>query len=599
MLLLFVFGFLFAKKEGVRTLYRKTIHSGLLFAVFGILSLGGLIVILGTLLDFFGAKTILFERALPVLVLAFLVAFEIFVFQMAGCRYLTKWSGRQPILQEEDRHTKTPLKQNLVLYLAIITVPLLATALLISVGTKSSLVNFQPTDSDEIVYWQEITTFKELGFAGGYFSIDELTSSSSFSHFGTHGPVFAVVCGTLAKIFGWRLYSAPIFNLAAITLALALFLVITRPDKRQSVLLLLIAGLYFPILLFLPTLYQESLHQAIAILLAAFLIRLARNEPTSILIKAAALLTLAFGASLRITWVLVAFPLFYFFSAKRSKKWTTLSLSLAFLFALGMTFLYLYWTSKIPGGILYRISHQDSLGGMAGILLANVRLNLRQFLKLGGINGLEIVFHYQFLAVLALYMFNRAKRPGLSIANLFLLAASFVLNILFYDSFDFHDYRSLAPLLLISLLTLPFFANRSGLRYFTYAYLLSNLLVLGIFCQSYSYSLAGRLSTGEPPADREFAEVIQGLQYQTGASPWCNSLLTTYPLYDEIRLLPPGIGINLLLQTDVEGFTVKSHYVFAPRSIVDRNSSLAACDPLYATEDKVLCVRTDDGCGVK
>ncbi|MCL5428564.1 MAG: hypothetical protein M1347_02015 [Chloroflexi bacterium] len=61
-----------------------------------------------------------------------------------------------------------------------------------------------PNSSDEIIYWREIKTFSEYGFGGGQYSTDERPALFSASPFGSHGPAFAMLFGSLGRMVGWR-----------------------------------------------------------------------------------------------------------------------------------------------------------------------------------------------------------------------------------------------------------------------------------------------------------------------------------------------------------------------------------------------------------
>src|SRR3989304_8870903 len=89
---------------------------------------------------------------------------------------------------------------------------------------------FVPNSSDEIIYWREINTFVDYGFGGGQYSTDELRAKFAGSPFGSHGPAFAVLYGSLGKLFGWGENSAIFIHLLLVPIALFLAAKIVTPN---------------------------------------------------------------------------------------------------------------------------------------------------------------------------------------------------------------------------------------------------------------------------------------------------------------------------------------------------------------------------------
>ncbi|MFQ3566018.1 MAG: hypothetical protein SNJ59_03375 [Aggregatilineales bacterium] len=71
---------------------------------------------------------------------------------------------------------------------------------LVRLNLDASLSSFIPFDSDEVVYWHQIATFRVAGFNGGQYSVDELTALAAFSHFHTHGFFHPALLGSIARI---------------------------------------------------------------------------------------------------------------------------------------------------------------------------------------------------------------------------------------------------------------------------------------------------------------------------------------------------------------------------------------------------------------
>lgn len=484
------------------------------------------------------------------------------------------------------------------LYSILILLPLVSTLLLVRGIFQTNLTHFHVGWSDELIYRQEILTYKEVGFIGGYFSTDEQIAKSTFSHFGNHGPVFAVVYGSLGRILGFKEYSGPLFNIGIVCLSILLFLWIVKPNRKQSLFLLFVAGLNIPLTLYLPTLMQEGINQAVAILLAAFFVRLTRNDKVSTGLKIFALITLSFGALLRITWIVAAFPLFFFFRQERTKKWFVISTILALVFSAVMYMIYAYWTSPYTEGFLYGLLKQPTLTLMVKVLLARILQNFLSLIRLKTENQeLATLFHYQLLAVILIFILFWKKNKSLIIANIFMLASSIMITMAFYVIGYWGDYRTLSPLLLISIVSLVFIMDDSKmLNGFVILLVLSNLVATPWFIRTYEAFHIDHFGTNHDPSAETIGIALSKLEYRENESPWCNSLFTNHGPYEEIRYLSPGIGLNALLQRDALYSKVNSHYLFVPQTFLDLNRLTKKCEPLFSLNGDVLCYMKGDGC---
>src|SRR5467141_2945707 len=108
--------------------------------------------------------------------------------------------------------------------IGVAALPAVEVSILLYVFFRRRLLDHIPgVINDAIDYWLEAQAFRYAGFHGGYFTIDERPAPWSFSHFGSHGPLFPMIHGTLGRLFGWHPYSIPLFHLAFVTAALLFF----------------------------------------------------------------------------------------------------------------------------------------------------------------------------------------------------------------------------------------------------------------------------------------------------------------------------------------------------------------------------------------
>jgi hypothetical protein len=197
-----------------------------------------------------------------------------------------------------------------LLVLVFLLAPAAVTSLVLGRQLQATLLDCRPNYgvmglSDEMHYWEEIHSFQHFGFGGGYFVVNERTAPASWTHFGPHGPGFPVVYGTLARTCGWRLESGPLFNIGFLVLGGAGWLWCVRPTTKQLTAAILLTMSFWPCILFIPAMLQESFHCAIAFVLAGLAHRsINNNDPrvwSFVVLVAAASLT-------RITWALLLIP---------------------------------------------------------------------------------------------------------------------------------------------------------------------------------------------------------------------------------------------------------------------------------------------------
>ncbi len=185
-----------------------------------------------------------------------------------------------------------------------------------------SLRDYTPFFNDEVLYYLQARAFAAHGFGAGYFGMEEQAAPAAFSRFGVHGPAFPVLYGGIARLSGVSYDLAAYLNVAALTLALAAYVALTRPANRT---LLLLAGFF---LSFWPFYYvvfswtQDALHLAVAVLLAGlFAALLADAYPARRrALVAATLLVVCCASLLRVSWALLLPPLFALAARGRSPR---------------------------------------------------------------------------------------------------------------------------------------------------------------------------------------------------------------------------------------------------------------------------------------
>ena len=231
-------------------------------------------------------------------------------------------------IRDDLHHGKrTGVVASIILIASIVASPTAVTSLLIYASYNSTILDSIPagaTWNDEVYYWHQAYTFSTVGFSGGYYTYEEIPPrSAQWVRFAAWGPVYPVLFGALGNLLGggWKPYTGIFINLGAVTLALAVFIFLVRPDIRQLVALQLFLLVWWPLWFFLPYTGSYAFVFGISIVAAALFYRLTRlpNTPSATIRWLA--LALILGAStLRPQFAVLAFPLFLLTSRNHSGR---------------------------------------------------------------------------------------------------------------------------------------------------------------------------------------------------------------------------------------------------------------------------------------
>src|SRR5689334_14749129 len=214
-----------------------------------------------------------------------------------------------------------------ILAMAASLAPTIATFGLISGYLHRNLFDFRPaTWNDQTYYWHQILTFSRAGFNGGYYMFYEKLPVFDFFHFGASGFLYPALYGTVAHVVGWETYTGILLNMALIGIAVLLLIFVAQFDQLQIILTGLLLLSLSPILLLIPTISQESFHQAAAVVLGLIFYRLLQhNGQVSRRFILVGISFLVIISLVRFSWILLILP----FILLSQKKWTWRSLLFA------------------------------------------------------------------------------------------------------------------------------------------------------------------------------------------------------------------------------------------------------------------------------
>ena len=494
---------------------------------------------------------------------------------------------------------QSTIKWNLLwlfVYAGIAILPLLTSIVLVKTELQSKLRNFHPAWSDEVIYWQSISTFKEHGFNGGYFTFEELPAESGRIQMGTHGAAFAIVYGGLAKVLGWELNSGPIFNTLIFSVAIFLALWTLKPTIMQLILFSLLVPLAFPVLFYLTTTMQESVNYALAILLGAFIIKFTKDGSSSIFLKISAILLVFVASLVRITWIFAIFPLVYM-SLKGHKNRILRTLVFSSVLGCLAYFIFAWWTSPYPDWFFYNVFGPgiplvNRLSAFAGRIAQNTRLF---FDTSEGVYSTELSLRMQFILVLFLLILIIRKNRELALSGIFLLATTLLAVVALYDVGKFRDYRFLSPILLLGLMILISMIEKRGwMKWVMVGFVLASVFGLKGFLSDYQMH-QNQFGKNWDPLGDVYTTAIGEIVFRENADPWCNSLLTQHISGENFKTLAPGIGLNIVLNP-MRMADIRSHYLFTSPDVIAQWGLQGSCRILFEDGNNVVCERIDDGC---
>jgi len=485
----------------------------------------------------------------------------------------------------------------------ILLTPLLATSILIKTLFNYDLSHFQFSRirmwNDEIAYWHEVNTFKEFGFNGGYYSIQEFIARSTFFRFSVHGPAFAAFMGSLARVFGWSMDSPPLYNIAFITLGLLLFLLIAKPDLPRKIYLLVTIILLYPILFFIPSSMQESLHHALAFIIGGVLIRLFSSKQVPPVIASIGFFATIFGALLRIHWVIVLFPMIFLMRTKRDKRWFYLSTAIALILTLVLIAIFSYWVSSSTTSFLYQLTHSEFSTTRSVIIgfIKHALGNIKDYLLLASkIDSLGILQRYLIIVLSLSMVYFLYKKKMQFITPLFILASAVLTTILLNYIYGY-DFRHFAPYVIITFLFLIHNIQYKDVAIILSLSLLASFIFWPKFIKNYrDYHTSHFDSDQVKWVVQTSSPALASIVYREGSEPWCNSLLTDIIWTPRLLAVPAGIGVNYIWHEDQVIPPIHSHFLFVTEDKIDKYLLTGKVEVLKTEGDRALYVQLDDGC---
>ncbi|HEX2909030.1 MAG TPA: hypothetical protein VHO69_19310, partial [Phototrophicaceae bacterium] len=188
--------------------------------------------------------------------------------------------------------------------------PGLATLVLLSGYFQVNITQFLPVGwSDQTYYWHQILTFQKTGFQGGFYTFNEVPPRIESIHYALWGFPYPAIYGLVARVVGWETYTGIFLNMAVMAVCVWACLLLARFNGRQILLTMLALLAVSPVLMFMPTISQETFHQAAALILGwAFLTLLQGKPPQNRFFPGLMLIFFIVIALVRFSWIYLLFP---------------------------------------------------------------------------------------------------------------------------------------------------------------------------------------------------------------------------------------------------------------------------------------------------
>lgn len=458
-----------------------------------------------------------------------------------------------------------------LLTLLVAFMPAIVSCLLVTAQGRS-LTDFIPHWSDEVANWHQILTFKEVGFNGGYYTINELAPAADFTHYYTYGPWYPALYAFMARVIGWGFTSILVINGLLVGLALAVFCRVARLDERQMAVTALMLGTFWGLLLYFFTGMQEAFQQTLAILLAAvFVLALRQREQLDWRYRLLGFALVAFAALMRLSWAILFLPFLLLTSRGGLARW--LLWAAVSLFATGAIMLLASFTGAPGNNSIFDMiaAFQVSIGAGLDYFVRYFGRNLARFLFLPK-TGTDVLQTYQvvifilglMVVVGVLITRQRKRRSDAALAeaafHLFNIGGTLTAACALYLIGTGGDYRLLATHLMLSLLLLITFK-----RYRPALLLVAtNVLFLPIFWSDFRTVVTDKYTPDHSAYITFKATADAYLTYDAQApSAWCNTLLFHVSDYDRPMLtgVPAGIGLSFFKDPNNPMLSFKSRYL--------------------------------------
>lgn len=444
----------------------------------------------------------------------------------------------------------------------------IALVLLVIYGAwGAKLSNYLPVFwNDAIGYWLWIRQFSYHGLGGGYNFPNELMPPAAFNHFGEGSPLYIYFYGLFGYLFGWSPHLPILVNFGLLIASVYGFSRLMQLNTPQNLILALVMAVSWPVMIFAATTSHESLNQVIGIAFAGIFLRLRPAERIHPVAGISIVLFAFLAGMLRLSWIILFPPLFY----------------------------YLF-----PGSVIRRMLASLLLGGILAIGVVSLTqllvppINNSIFATLGNEHGILSGLQTQFIAQIKKLVLLQRFVPG--IATIFLLTMLLIYGVkeslpllrqkmrlddLLKSQAFFDIYNMLALLLagmtlylvngfyrvfFVPLLMSLFMRIAQRKNEFAWSMVFFSLLFAPVMLNGQSDWQGAKLNyTYRSPELVALQDALaeQVAYDESTENPWCNTILISLDFYDaRLNGLRPGIGVSYIRSHPLPNSPIQSKYL--------------------------------------
>lgn len=428
----------------------------------------------------------------------------------------------------EQKITQNQKFTLIILSAFAISLPIIIVSLWVALHFEASLFDHAPFWNDEIYHWHQSATFAEVGFNGGYYSLDDNVPIAEFSHFYAWGAWVYVFYGTIGRLFGFPLNAIMLINIICFVAASVFFLAMLRPKGWHLFLFASVLATFIPLLIYLPSSMLQVLNLAIALVFAGGFTVLLKQTVSWRFILTMSIFAMLAGL-IRPTYALFLFPIFVLAEEKRNLKTIFLAGIKAFPLVLIAALGFYLSAAPFPHFRTLLFLGEESLLTKLSNFAAYIQQSLI-WLTTGEPTAIAQRLQIALLLILLIIwgIYQWRKKIDLSwrwelTLHLYNLLGFYVATIMFHETLGSHDYRVMSPHLFFSLLLLVAFRR----RWIVGLMVISMLATMPSAWEQYHWKEPNFNGVVQQQWQDWEAETAI-LQYEPDApSAWCNTVMTS------------------------------------------------------------------------
>ena len=497
-------------------------------------------------------------------------------------------------------------------YVVVILLPVLLSVLLLALQTQSTHADLVPHWSDEVYYWQQISAFRAVGFENGYFTVNEQIAPASFSHYYAWGFPIPLLYAALSAITGWSLASMPLYNLAILSVGIAIYLYCVKPKGRMLFSFALVVSTSLAFIMYHFTSMVTVMELGIALGLAGGLYRLLLRPTKQ---TAIILIVIITGLSLlKVTWALLSLPILLLVLQRKTPLRVFVVTVVAIVYVLVLYIFYSWLCAPYPAP--FNVVFSEFQKSFSQGVNAYVNYVGRNFFLLSQGTGVELIQRVELALlsiglVMASIVTNRQLRrmrasstkqetiltlQTLTLA-LYLIVSIMAITIVVYEITEWREFRVTAPILMLVLALLV------AIRQYRIIFTVIGFALLTMpFTLQESYAKAAQwVNPNQKEAVATWQESLgQVITYNEAAtSPWCNTVYhsLTYFAYPEVLLaFESGVGLSFQI-LDPDTLALQSRWLLLDDAFVAKYDNNLSVERLVEMPNGALYRNLDANCG--